>query len=336
MGRAAVAVMLLVASGCQNGELLEPDTGQSSDADTSGQAPIDGGDSADDTVSPAPDGDAVSGDTSTPGPSDGGDGSDTAEADTTPPAPDCQGPAYLHGNVWAFWYNYRVMCDYEHKKYWRCQQTGGDCAEERQAWESCDVCRQQDGICIPRTRPGASDSCCDESACCDYEGPGPPDEETHFWGNFRSCRTDCDTRDYDYDQMEGHFYGKTWSGLGDWSLNFRDADGNPITDQIVGGTKGEDSEPPLDPGDALGYFGCYQLPVGEPITIKISLHDWQGEPATKPRDYLEQTITPKAGTHYVWTKTGLAPWSDFDRGNCVGPPASIADRLGGPTCSTAP
>ena len=252
------------------------------------------------------------------------------------PKPNCKGPAYLHGNVWPFWYNYRVQCDYEHKKYWRCKQNGGNCTQEKSDWKSCDVCKQKDGICIPRSRPGAGDGCCDESACCNYSGPGPPNESTHFWGYFRSCRTNCDTRDYDYQKLDGHFYGKSWKFLGEWSIHFYDSQGNDITGQIKGGKKGTDTKKAKESDDALGYFGCYELPTGQPITIKISLHDWDGKPATKQKDLIEQTITPKPGKHYVWRSDGLKPWSNFSRGTCVGPPSSIASRLGGLSCSSAP
>lgn len=255
------------------------------------------------------------------------------------------GPAFLHGDVWPLWWNYRVSCDRERKALWRCEKGGGACEAEKGAVAGCNVCDQRDGICIPRSRKGEKDGCCAEGACCDYDGKAPPDEPTHFFGYYRMCRTDCDSRDYDYDAMEGSFYGKGWSMLGQWHLDllergtdtpiafakdgvrveYKDGDGYVA----AGGGQGFDK--------ALGYFGCFELPVGKPVTVRVGLHDWSGKPKDEPGGIVAIELDPRPGHHYVIGATGqIEDVTRWDHGACVGPPSKIADRLGGLSCASAP
>jgi hypothetical protein len=251
------------------------------------------------------------------------------------PATCAAGPAYLHGNVWPFWYNYRVSCDLQHKQSWLCHEQGGDCTAQDQAWSSCNVCDEADGICIPRTAPGETDGCCDAgcgTGCCDYGGPYGDGEDTCFFGYYRSCRSDCDTRDYDYVALDGHFYGKGWSLLGDWSIQATDASTQEdLTGTLVIGAQGQDHEPSLADTDALGYFGCVQIPTDRALHLVVMLHDWGGQ---APYDRVEADLTAVAGRHYVWGIHGIEEWTAWDREPCVGPPAAIAARLGGLSCGS--
>ncbi|MCA8978600.1 MAG: hypothetical protein KDC14_01145 [Planctomycetes bacterium] len=257
-----------------------------------------------------------------------------------------QGPAYLHGDIWPLWWNYRVQCDRQHKALWRCEKGGGDCSEEKKAVDDCDVCKQKDGICIPRSRKGEKDGCCDEGACCDYDGKVGADEDTHFWGYYRMCRTDCDTRDFEYDKMAGTFYGKGWKYLGQWHLDLVEANGDGDVGFAKKGVRVEHKDGKgyvgADEGDgqafdgALGSFGCYELPVGKEVAVRIGVHDWNGEPKKDEEGgILLAKLTPEPGHHYVVNaQGGIDDITRWDREPCEGPPKAISDKLGGLSCKS--
>jgi len=325
----ACSAALVAVSGCPQAVLR--DAGVAADVGQADAVALDGaaGDGSAGDVATVADASIVDGGTR--------DRADAASTDRES-SPACNSPkAFLHGNVWPFWWNYRVQCDRQHKAAWLCQQQGRNCDVENQTYQSCDVCAEQDGICIPRTVPGASGGCCSAGCaegCCDYAGPVFPDSEaTCFFGYYRSCRTDCDTRQYDYDSMVGHFYGKSWSELGSWSIRFLDATGNDISASVVVGNKGEDSDPQNAATDALGFFGCYELPTGSPVTVDVSLHDWVNGGRCNEDSCMQSVVTPQPGKHYVWGIDGIVEWHDFDRGACVGPPSDISMRLGDLACT---
>jgi hypothetical protein len=49
------------------------------------------------------------------------------------------GPAYVHGDLWPYWHNYRVACDRQHKWLWICEQRlgSGNCPAEQQRFDEC-------------------------------------------------------------------------------------------------------------------------------------------------------------------------------------------------------
>lgn len=60
------------------------------------------------------------------------------EPDASTPACPESGPAYLHGDLWAFWFAFRTACDRQHKWWWVCEQRlPGQCDVERAWFEDC-------------------------------------------------------------------------------------------------------------------------------------------------------------------------------------------------------
>lgn len=247
--------------------------------------------------------------------------------------PVCAGDAYLHADLWPFWWNLRTTCDYEHKMYWLCEltkkDTGFDCLKEKNDYLNCNVCIGKNGYCIPRTRPGSSICCSNEDKrCCNYNGPSPPDESTLFYNDHRSCRTDCNTHEYNYDILWGHFYGKEWKDdLGIISIEFYDKNDNKL---IINGFSGVDTKINLDSSDNLGYFACYKIPSGDIIKVKAIINPtWHGE-CEYQKCVREISFVPKKGTHYLWNASGIY---ELNIPDCIGPPDKIKTKFPSVTCS---
>ena len=125
------------AAACSDGALSVESDDVHSGQDAGGQ------DSARDSASPS---DAPNPADTHAGDADTNAVDDTSEPPDLPPeadapAPNCptEGPAYVHGDLWGFWHNYRVACDPQHKWLWICEQRlGADaCGPERQRFEDC-------------------------------------------------------------------------------------------------------------------------------------------------------------------------------------------------------
>lgn len=212
-------------------------------------------------------------------------------------------PAFFHGDVWPFWFNSRTVCDNEYKAYWRCMLQGGACTSADQEKRSCDRCEVIDGKCNESYVPGGSPChhSCDQGGSCDTLDPG----KKCGYGYYSSCHADCAVSTFDYDALWGHFYGSRWTYMNDWYIRFYNAAGGDITSSIGIGAKGEAGMNGQAATDALGAFGCYQVPAGSPLKVRIALSGWTDGPSDNTDVNIYQTFTPAPGKHYVWDLHGL-------------------------------
>lgn len=135
--------------------------------------------------------------------SDGGSG-------TTDAATNCTGtgPAFIHGDLWAFWHNYRVACDRQHKWLWICEQRlgAGNCPEEAQRFSDC---WNATGDFPPSTWDGSTPTphSPNYGVCQPVHWPEKNDPERRP-GN----PVPCDTTQNDYDHLRAldPRYGVDW------------------------------------------------------------------------------------------------------------------------------
>ncbi|MBW2971282.1 hypothetical protein KY320_03935 [Candidatus Woesearchaeota archaeon] len=281
--------------------------------------------------------------------------------ETEPACCECAGNAYLHGNLWDIWYNIRVPCDKEHKAFWLCEKFNSPsaCASQRLAYQNCDIwttamnAPDGGGICVPNS------VCNAHGFADDYMCAGWPYCEPR-------CVDDalCTTALFNYDNLKFMYYGFKWSGDTHTSLTIKIYDyqatsiesPNPIVDLSTHSDchclpPGEgfcsDGNPDLSPDQQCewyagtyyhrlsvgsGYvapwvFGCINIPTNRKLTAIL----WIGF----DQPILIDQLTPEPGKHYLWGIKGIEEWSDFDRGECVGPPKEVYNRLPSASCSTA-
>jgi len=289
--------------------------------------------------------DAGGGDAPTPGdagaPDDGG----------SPPLPDagspgCTGPyAYLHGDLWPYWYNFRVCCDAEHKSAWRCERLNGVgaaiCSGLKTRYEGCvqdpngEVCPNWGVCCYKQAQ-----------ACGTPQDDDPP----------LMCTTS--SLDYDSESVWGTYYGMQWSTptihrfttVKVWdaadqliaAFSSNPQDGYSYMEGLA--NQGVGPEPQghiqLSPqkSDRFGSFACIRLPAGAPLKVQGF---WINEFAhTCKSNYWSYpdvpcwteklSLTPRPGFHYLFTDRGVQ-----ELPGCDGPPAEIRARLPAASCSTA-
>lgn len=122
------------------------------------------------------------------------------------------GPAYLHGDLWAFWFNYRVACSPQHRWLWICEQRhgAGGCPEEQRRFDDCWNARGD----FPPTSWGDDSTPTPHSA--NYGVCQP-----HHWAdkNGEDRRpgnpVPCDVRTHDYDRLrtlDPRFGVDWWAG----------------------------------------------------------------------------------------------------------------------------
>ena len=265
-----------------------------------------------------------------------------------PVPPTCTGEyAYLHGDLWPYWYNMRVACDPEHRAWWRCERIEGTgapaCAGDKDRYEHC-IAEWNGGHCMA--------------------GVYAPSDTTGCWvcpEKWPQGR--CDTRTFDYDAPEiwGTYYGVQWSSHTNLhrflTLKVQASDGGLIAafSSCPGDEecymKGLDNH---GPGPApqgsiqthpdedrftarFGSFACIRLPGNTALTLKAS---WMNEFChTCAEDYPSFPHTPcwtadlpftfEAGYHYLWTERGIERLP-----GCAGPPEDLAARFPEARCST--
>ena len=120
-----------------------------------------------------------------------------------------QGPAYIHGDLWAFWHNDRVACDAQNRWLWICQQRlgAGNCPVEAQRFQDCWNATGD----FPPTSWGGDSTPTPHS-------PNYGVCQPHHWPekNIPSQRPGnaipCDTTSFDYDNLRraDPFFGVDW------------------------------------------------------------------------------------------------------------------------------
>lgn len=120
-----------------------------------------------------------------------------------------QGPAYVHGDLWAFWHNDRVACDAQNRWLWICQTRlgQGNCPVEAQRFQDCWNATGE----FPPTSWGGDSTPVPHSA--NYGVCQP-----HHWPEKNSTTLrpgngiPCDTTSFDYDNLRrlDPFYGMDW------------------------------------------------------------------------------------------------------------------------------
>jgi hypothetical protein len=227
MNRATLHLLLLSAlTGCADGA-LSVDAADA--ADTTADIPV--GDSPADLPS-----DDVPRDMTVDAPiPDLGDVVTPDSAENIIEEPECpsQGPAYVHGDLWAYWHNYRVACDAQHKWLWVCEQRlGADaCGPERQRFEDCWNARGD----FPASNW--------ENATPTPHSPNWGVCQPHHWPEKNSAESrpgndvPCDTSRFDYDTLRtgDPRYGVDWWAGGismrHLSLKVFDGDHDIVTSQ---------------------------------------------------------------------------------------------------------
>ena len=120
-----------------------------------------------------------------------------------------QGPAYVHGDLWAFWHNDRVACDAQHRWVWICQQRlgPGNCSVEAQRFQDCWNAMGQ----FPPTSWGGDSTPTPHSAndgvCQPHQWP-----EKNAVSERPGNPIPCDTTTFEYDSLgrQDPFYGMDW------------------------------------------------------------------------------------------------------------------------------
>ena len=144
-------------------------------------------------------------DGATPGPGDGA-------LDGGTPISCGDGPAYIHGDLWAFWWNFRVACAAQHRWLWICEQRFGEgsCPVEQQRFDDCWSASGD----FPTTSWGG------DSTPTPYS-PNYGVCQPHHWsekndeGRRPGNQVPCDVRTYDYDALrtsDPRFGVDWWAG----------------------------------------------------------------------------------------------------------------------------
>ena len=148
-----------------------------------------------------------------------------------------EGPAFIHGDLWAFWHNTRVACDAQRRWHWICEQRlgAGNCPEEA-AW--FQQCWSATGA-FPKT------------SWTDSEGHNYPEPHSANWGvcqpphfpekndaNRRPANpTPCDASSFDYGALRtlDPFYGLDWwtgaTGMRHLTLKVYEAHVDPLASE---------------------------------------------------------------------------------------------------------
>jgi len=126
------------------------------------------------------------------------------------------GPAYVHGDLWAFWYNFRVACSAQHRWAWICEQRLGEgsCPVETRRFEDC---WSASGDFPPSTWDGSTPapSSPNYGVCQPVHWAEKNDPERRP-GNTVPC--DVTTYDYGALRTADPFFGVDWWGGGITSM----------------------------------------------------------------------------------------------------------------------
>lgn len=296
-----LAVALSFVGGCSTGELsvLQEDVGGTGDAPGGGSerdTPASAQDVLPDVeVHPDVDTPPVDADSDTPG---------DASADAPDPCPP-EGPAYVHGDLWAFWHNYRVACDAQHKWLWVCEQRLGPeaCGPERGRFEECWSARGDFppsnwdnstptphspnwGVCqphhwpeknSPERRPGNSVPC--DTSGFDYAAlrTSDPRYGVDWWAGSVSMRhlsIKVFEGDHDIIASQGRADGivnlSTHPGEDEAFMGGLGNHNYPgaLRDGCLPVLSGEDEDP--WPHQNFGAFAWLEVPSGRPVTLAAS------------------------------------------------------------------
>jgi len=259
----------------------------------------------------------------------------TAKPDAAASCPKA-GPAYLHGDLWPFWYNHRVKCDPEHRYHWLCEKVkaekgAGDCSKEKAIYAACDPTKYQ------------------------YYEFGAP---AH------------DTRKYDYGKLTNTFYGGKWGALkynrfatlkvfsGHLALPvsgkalhkkellaYSSNPGEPCAYMKDTKNHGQGGCMMAAPNrsDRFGAFAWIKLSPGKKLTVAglwlpmgpefpgcseytagtcLARKSGPGKGLTIMPCYRFQHLTPEPGAHYLWSYSGIKKLA-----GCAGPPKTIRDQF---------
>jgi len=209
---------------------------------------------------------------------------------------DCGGPAFLHGDMWPWWHNFRVQCDPEYKALWLCEKKNSLGLEIN----SCDAQRTQANNCDLSGAPNWGVCCPDRVSCQSHRGDDI-----------------CDATSFDYDSLFNQYYGWQWGAHTDWHrrniLEIRQ-DGNVIarfteaSDQPYQGTGKGYIMKINDLNNPFGAFGCIEIPTGVVLEVYA---EWMNPtfPHTCPGAAglgcsKTTTFIAESGKHYIWEYTG--------------------------------
>ncbi|RMH44128.1 MAG: hypothetical protein D6689_03170 [Deltaproteobacteria bacterium] len=220
-------------------------------------------------------------------------------ADATPS--DCPGvgPAYVHGDLWAFWHNYRVACDRQHKWLWICERRfgAGNCPVEAQRFADC---WQATGDFPPSTWDGSTPapSSPNWGVCQPHHWPEKNDPVRRP-GNPVPC--DTTQNDYDVLRTADPRYGVDWwvgqTSMRHFTIKVFEAGTDPRANngQVDGITAlsthpgdyaafmdgidnhgrgclpaltGDDTDP--YPAQNFGAFAWVEVPADRPVTLAAS------------------------------------------------------------------
>lgn len=229
------------------------------------------------------------------------------DCSTEPACCECQGPAYLHGDLWDYWYNGHICCDPQYKSIWRCnklRQSGlvSSCSAEQQAYNSC---KSAHGV-----------GCIFTFDVCD------------LYRNDGSYIDDCEPEQFNYDNFVNTFYGKKY---GD------DCEMTKLSMQVIDKSTGTVIQT-LDQckKQTPGSFACLQIPISTSTQIEVRASGWgtffglaQTSAMHGSWPPVVESFTAEPGRHYVWDATGINVMAD-----CTGPPSNLKALYPGASCST--
>lgn len=124
------------------------------------------------------------------------------------------GPAYIHGDLSAFWHNRFVACDAQHKWLWLCKKRRGgqDCGPEAQWYRDClesaNLFRHR-GAVGSKEKPHSPDPTVMQPGCIPSRSGGS-DSASLRPGNLDPC----DTTTFNYDELRrglDSLYGVDWN-----------------------------------------------------------------------------------------------------------------------------
>lgn len=194
-------------------------------------------------------------------------------------------PPYMHINIFDYWANIHYECDKEHKRVWRCN-------------------REVEFGYLP---PGSCDNLeNDYQECIDDE------KDTEIPFACPSQRSNCDTRDLDYDRVFlpitiGKGYPSFTGKIGGWAARQRQI----IVDFIdEGGVREEQLDYMIDIEPKIpGFYACLEIP--EKYHNKQVYVDTTRGTGSVDFPALQNpgkfTFTPRRGEYYVMNLTGIVP-----------------------------
>ncbi|MEM5777352.1 MAG: hypothetical protein QXJ06_02790 [Candidatus Aenigmatarchaeota archaeon] len=282
------------------------------------------------------------------------------DGDDLEDCPPCSGPAYLHVDLWAFWYDVRMPLDenqpenigypsgdFWRKSLWRCERfnecsgIGGDILSKEfliNKWNEL-LNYYKNGIHGSCSHKGSDDIECYKNYCKDN---GQPEYK-------------CDLLLLDYDKLHyegcyGYPYGNAGVIKGT-SVKVFDENGiqvncvstekdNPFSEHL---RCCPDPTDPKNPKCSLslskgyvkecGFGACIELPVNKEITIVVRVAPRSGRYPNNPDlpyDYLKIIkFKTQQGKHYIFNATGL-----YELNECNGPPKELKSLFPGVTCDS--